>query len=384
MKTAKKKTVIIVAPYFPPHLGGAERYAYNIAQGLKTYGWNVVIVTTNHDTNTYKEETVGGLKLYRLKRWFRLSNSPVNPLWYFQIKKIIQKESPKVIIAHTPVPFMADIAARASGKIPFILTYHAASLYKQNNPMFNGLISLYYTFVEKETLRKAEKIFAISAYVKEKLPHDMQDKILVVANSISRREIMPIRTQKKRNNTLVFLASLDKTHSWKGLDVIIRSIDVYIKKYSKDIELIVVGDGNYKTYYENLARELGIAKYITFTGAQFGKNKLNILRKAKILITYPKTSNDAFPTVFLEAWANLVAILSSDIEPIPHVLTHKKNGYLVKSNSAEELAKGIRNLIGDEKLLSCLIKNGWGSLKNYILEDKVRQTNTYIEAVYKK
>jgi hypothetical protein len=61
-------------------------------------------------------------------------------MWYFQIKNIIKKEKPDVINTHTPVPFISDVTARVCGDIPFILTYHAASLYKYKNPIFNIFI----------------------------------------------------------------------------------------------------------------------------------------------------------------------------------------------------------------------------------------------------
>src|SRR3712207_4234978 len=104
--------LMIIAPYFYPKIGGLENYAYNIALGLKKkFKWNIVVVTSNHVEKKYKEEKINGLKIYRLPYLFKLSNTPINPFWYFQIREIIKKENPDVINAHTPVPFISDIAA---------------------------------------------------------------------------------------------------------------------------------------------------------------------------------------------------------------------------------------------------------------------------------
>src|SRR3989344_8783646 len=110
------KKIMFVTPYFYPKIGGLENYAYNIAKGLKKkYDWEVVVVTSNHEQpHKYKEEKIDGMKVYRLPRWFKVSNTPINPMWYFMIKKIIKKERPNIINAHTPVPFMADMAAMAA------------------------------------------------------------------------------------------------------------------------------------------------------------------------------------------------------------------------------------------------------------------------------
>jgi glycosyltransferase involved in cell wall biosynthesis len=50
MKDNKVK-LLLVTPYFPPHSGGLENYAFNIAQGLmQTYKYEIVVVTSNtHD-----------------------------------------------------------------------------------------------------------------------------------------------------------------------------------------------------------------------------------------------------------------------------------------------------------------------------------------------
>jgi glycosyltransferase involved in cell wall biosynthesis len=40
--------IMVVTPYFPPHIGGAKNYAYNIAKGLKEeYNWEIVVITSN-------------------------------------------------------------------------------------------------------------------------------------------------------------------------------------------------------------------------------------------------------------------------------------------------------------------------------------------------
>ena len=42
--------LIIVTLYFPPHIGGVENYAYNIAKGLKEeFNWEIVVITSNHE-----------------------------------------------------------------------------------------------------------------------------------------------------------------------------------------------------------------------------------------------------------------------------------------------------------------------------------------------
>lgn len=367
--------VLIVTPYFHPHVGGMEKYAYAISNGLREkYNWEVVIVTSNHDERKYLEEILDNIKIYRLIRWFNISNTPVNPLWYFYIKNIIKKEKPDVINAHTPVPFISDVTARVSGGIPFVLTYQAASLYKYKNPVFNTLAFLYKIFMERSTLKKARIIIAGSDFVKMKFPLRLKEKIVVINNSISEEDIL-LKKINIENNRIIFIASLDKTHSWKGLDKIIEAVKYYTQNFGKSIELMIMGDGNHKRHYEELTEKLEITKYVRFIGTKFAGDYYSFLRKAKILVVYPTTSNDGFPTVILDAWANLVTVIASNIGPLPYIIEDKKTGYLVKPNSPKDLAEGIKYLMHDENLCDELIRNGLNEVRNFTWEKNLEVTH---------
>src|SRR5258708_18633695 len=114
-KIMQKRKIMIVSPYFPPNVGGAQNYAYNIATGLaKKYDWNVVVVTSNFINKKTEIENKDGITIYRLPILFKFSNTPINPFWYFQIKKLISIEKPDIINAHAPVPFISDIASLVS------------------------------------------------------------------------------------------------------------------------------------------------------------------------------------------------------------------------------------------------------------------------------
>src|SRR5689334_5463409 len=111
MKNNRVK-LLLVTPYFPPCSGGLERYAFNIAQGLmQTYGYEVVVVTSNPDGKHQVIEDYYGIKVYRLPIMLRVANTPVNPLCYFTLKSIIRAEKPDIINSHQPVPFIGDLAA---------------------------------------------------------------------------------------------------------------------------------------------------------------------------------------------------------------------------------------------------------------------------------
>lgn len=328
--------VLVVTPYYYPKIGGLEIYARSLGLALRDIKkWEVVVVTSNHEGHKPEVGTVDGMRIYRLGAWFKLSNTPVNLFWPLYIRKIIRQEKPDLILAHSPVPSMADAAALAAGRTPFFLVYHASTLLKGSSPLFK-LAAYAYGQYQRLTFSRANKILAVSGYVKECLGPKLATKTEVLPNAVWERDITS-RTQPTTTNFL-FVGSLDKTHFWKGLDQIIEAIASYKLLYGKSVKLTIMGDGNNRAHYQALVDELRLGSQVTFLGAQIGSKKDQAFRHATALVLYPTTANDAFPTVMLEAWAREVPVIGAAIGPIPSLLTDGKDGYLVPSHNPEALA----------------------------------------------
>src|SRR5215213_2651922 len=116
--------VVIVAPYYPPHTGGVEVYAANMAKRLQMLGWEVVVITTSRRRGKPSSRMQDGVRVHRLGYRFKFANTPFSFSWRRDIERILAKEKPDVINAHTPVPYFADLTERLRGDIPFVLTYH--------------------------------------------------------------------------------------------------------------------------------------------------------------------------------------------------------------------------------------------------------------------
>src|SRR5260370_34553620 len=165
MKNDKVK-LLLVAPYFPPCSGGLENYAFNIAQGLmQIYDYEVIVVTSNPNEKKQIIEDYCGIKVYRLPIMVKIANTPINPLWYFSLKRIIRVEKPDIINSHQPVPFIGDLTAFLARKIPFVLTYHAGTM-RKTKLLPDILIFLYEMLFLPYTAKKANRIICASNVVK--------------------------------------------------------------------------------------------------------------------------------------------------------------------------------------------------------------------------
>jgi rhamnosyl/mannosyltransferase len=365
--------VLIATPYFWPRVGGMENYARSLALGLAEAGWEVAVVCGDPAVQRPVRTEVDNLAVWRLPVWKVVSNTPVNPAWWWWLRRIIRLEQPDVINAHTPVPFMADIATWAAGRRPVAVTYHAATLIKPGS-IAMSLITRGYLAVQWLTLSRARAIIAVSSYVSEQLPR-WRGKTTVITNAVP--GVGAARTAPGAG--LVFVNNLEPTHRWKGLDLLLDALAV-LEREASGITLTVVGDGADRPRYEKYARELGLDELVRFAGMRRGPERDVLIRQAAAVVLYPTTANDAFPTVLLEAWAQGTTVVAAAIGALPSLVQDGVTGMLVEPNNADALADRLRAAMKDLGHLAVLGEAGRQLVaREYTWPMQLQQTRTVFE-----
>lgn len=343
--------IVIATPYFHPRTGGLETYAWHLAQGLRAAGMNVVVVCGD-TVDAATREQADGLIVYRLPIWRTVSNTPVHPGWPWMLRRIIRAERPDVINAHTPVVFMVDAAALAAGRRPFVVTYHATALLKPGSVALSA-ITRGYLLVQRLTLRRADAIVAVSAHVRSALGR-WHGKTHVVSNAVP--AVAP--PLDNAGTGLVFIASLQRTHAWKGLDLVLEALAGYADRYGDAPRLTVLGDGDDRPRYEDRVHRLGLRAAVRFAGQVPPIERDRLLRAARALVAYPSTANDAFPTVLLDSWAQGVPVVAAAIGALPSLVEDGATGLLARPNDPADLARVLRILLCDAALARNLGENG--------------------------
>ena len=336
------KRVLIVTPYFPPHLGGVEFYTYNIAKFLEeTQGWEVRVVTSGRRGWRVVKTTYDGLTVYRLPVWFTLSNSPLNPLWMGMLRRIMEREDPSVVNVHAPVPGLPDMAAYTARRlrIPLVATYHMVSMAKGRS----GLDRLIYTYEAKflpAMLRFASVIICSSDAVRDTFLRHYRDKSLTITPGVNTALFKP--ATKPAKHTLLYVGSLNRSDTHKGVAVLLKAMQLVVEQ-CPDARLMLVGEGTGRPDFEAQAQEYGIAKHVRFTGGLYGKDLHRAYRQATVFVL--PTFNDSFAMVVLEAMASGLPVVSTPVGAIPLQITEGRNGYLVPPGDSEALANKLIYLL---------------------------------------
>lgn len=349
-----RQKVLLVVPYFPPHKGGMELFACNIAEHLsRRHGWEVVVVTTGEGRKAEIEEISARLRVYRLPYWRKLSNSPISLSWFWQAMTIIRAEKPELINIHTPVPGLGDVMSLMAGRRPVIVNYHMGTM-KKEKPHLDFVIWIYEHVLLKPMLHKARKIISSSDYVRDgflgNFKHKTQTITPAVDSELFHPAPVPVKTPR-----IIFVGSLNKSDGHKNLRALLAACKE-LRAAVPGLELTAVGDGDGRSLYEDLAANMGMADVTTFTGWLERSSLAEAYRGAAVFAL--PTTNDSFPLVITEAMASGLPVVSTLVGGIPTLVDDNVDGLLVDPADFGALVGALKRILTDEKLASRLGEAG--------------------------
>jgi N-acetyl-alpha-D-glucosaminyl L-malate synthase BshA len=107
--------------------------------------------------------------------------------------------------------------------------------------------------------------------------------------------------------------------------------------------LVMVGDGPDAGLARQLAAELGVGQWVTFTGVVDGV--AHLLQEANLLLLPSQT--ESFGLVALEAMASGVPVVASDVGGLPEVVEHGVTGFLAPLGDVDQMAEYATRILVD-------------------------------------
>jgi glycosyltransferase involved in cell wall biosynthesis len=201
----------------------------------------------------------------------------------------------------------------------------------------------------KPVLDSAEVIIATTRSYAETSPilKDYMHKIEIVPNAVYVRDFQPGIDAGEREPIVLYVGRLVE---YKGLPVLIRAM----KNVQSKIEsrLVVVGDGEDRKRFEELARKLGVKA--EFKGRLPDKEVKEWMRKSRVLVLPSRSRLEAFGIVLLEAMASKTPVIASDI---PGVADVAREGGLT-FETEEDLSRHIIELLTNNEFATSLGSKG--------------------------
>lgn len=347
--------------------GGIGRYSYELAKTIyKQHAVDFIIVVREEDLKLYDFANKDNLIIVK-----SIENSKDRNFYeQFVLPKLIHNIYPNAII-HYP-----DTMAPLLAKNKVVITIHDLA-FKSVKGSFTVMTTLWKNFITHLSVRKANKIIAITSFVKDEILKYYNlniDKIDIIYNgfnnfgkqTINYDNISNIIINYGKKNYILTVSTISPR---KNIDGLIKAFNLI--KEELDYNLIVVGKNGW--LYEsvvNLVNDLNLKDRVIFTGA-VNDDELKFLYKNSNVFIYP-SFYEGFGLPPLEAMSYGIPCIVSNTTCIPEVVGNA--AVLVNPYNIEEIKNEIINIANiDSEYKNIISKKSMEQIKKYSWEKSANQ-----------
>jgi glycosyltransferase involved in cell wall biosynthesis len=329
--------IVYVTPFYPPHLGGLEKVAEHIAEGMAAEGHDVTVLTSAQPENgigrLHKNLTLHRLQTFKNMR---------RPLMLSLLPKLLKQKDADLFHVHVAqayVPEMVCIASKVLHK-PYIAHLHTDL---SPSTWMGFLLKIYKPLVLGPLLRNADRVIVFNEDQKAAV-HERYNvpltSIQIIPNGVeSKFYNHRLRTIHKPPR-LLFVGRL-------GVEKNIQQLLHALEGISDRFETHIVGEGDFGASLQRIARELELQNII-FHGRADGAVLLDFYRKADVFVI--TSEHEGMPVAVLEAMAMGLPIIGTDAPGVRNLVDNNKTGLLVPLYGNKQLREALQEIISDQNL----------------------------------
>lgn len=372
----KKKYCIFAAQYFP-HLGGVERYTYNLSKKLIERGNEVTIVTSNvYRLADY--EIVDGIPVYRVPCINLLEGRyPVlKPTKEFRkIHAILKQQEFDMVIVNTRFyihSLYAMILAK-SKKIKCITLDHGTSHLSVHNRFWDSVGGIYEHLLTQVDKMFCKDYYGVSGACCEWLGHFHIKAKGTLYNSIDLDEIKEMSKEnveqyRQKYNVpkdAIVISFTGRLLKEKGLPELLNVMDDICRKRD-DVYLFIAGDGDME---EEIDRRK--TSHIIPLGRIDFKHIVALLNESDIFCL--PSFSEGFSTSILEAVACKCYILTTARGGAKELLINEQYGTVIPTNSEEILLPALENILDDKAHRDSAVELAYERVRTHFTWDIVAE-----------
>ncbi len=346
------KKILVVSPYYPPHVGGLESHADEFNKYLVNDDFEVTVFTPRLPKETLTSEIkYKKVKIYRFPAFELIPNFPVPCFWkneYGKQSKKISEEKYDWVISRTRfflTSVLAGIWARKR-KIKWLHIEHGSDFVKLNSVWKSFLARMFDYIFGRWILRQADKVVAnskASAEFCKKLYSKRKYQVIYRGVEIDKIIDNKVVREKYRNKVIILFAG--RLIDGKGVSDLIEAMDL-IK--INDWILLLVGDGPRKSDLENQVKNINLENQVFFLGQMNHQDLMGILNVSDIVINPSYT--EGIPTNIIEAAKCGKAIIATDVGGTREIIDDGISGILIPPKQPKILASKIKFLIENNEI----------------------------------
>ena len=197
--------------------------------------------------------------------------------------------------------------------------------------------------------------------------------VSVVYNGIDVNTFSDQYTQKMpfyahQNNELV-LGFVSRLSTQKGIDYLLK-LAVILRNEKVNYKMLIVGDGDQKSFIESYIRKNRLEKNVNLYG--FQKNVNRVLDSIDVLLL--PSLFEGFPMIILEALCSKTPVIASRVNGIPEVVRDNENGFLVAPRNVSDLYRAVLKYVKSPELIKMHGEKGHQTvIENYSKDTMLNQ-----------
>jgi glycosyltransferase involved in cell wall biosynthesis len=280
----------------------------------------------------------------RLRGWF--NRSPVlyllKSLWLVPLAAWLARDLEQRGIGRVHAhwaSYAATVALVAHwlSDVPFSFTAHAYDIYLV--PRLLGVKVREATFAVTCAKVNAEFLRAFGGPA-------AADHVVVNYHGVSLERFKPLPPAPRGD--MPCIVTCGRLEPYKGHHILLRAV----AQLDRPVRVVLVGEGPQRQRLEQLARELGIAAQVEFTGPVPQARLAEIYASADLFVLASVVlersgKRDVIPNVLAEAMAMRIPVVATRISGIAELVSDGESGRLVAPNDAGALAAVIGELLDD-------------------------------------
>jgi glycosyltransferase involved in cell wall biosynthesis len=369
----------MLAPEFPPVLGGVGVYAYELAKRMPK-GIELHILTplrraidgTKASSADYYSSHFGDnihVHFISVARDTFFYNAAFQWACMKYVPKLAREHHIDLIHSHTA--HMPDILLGLRGlRIPILTTIHTTIRGQQQGTRVSGTPFAMLSRSEKATLlfypflRLAEEVYFRGARFYVTQSRWMRDQIVrnyprlatsvvVVPTSVDAEIFCPLRGVRDESQSVILFTG--RLLASKGLEYMIRAIPVVLSKHPNAF-FVFAGPGDSGPYEAKLVNAGVNRRSFAFLGYLANHEQLVAWYRSASMFAAP-TLYENLPATILEAMACETPAVASNVCGIPEAIQHSCNGILIPPRSTRKLAESLCYLIENPTEVKRMGKN---------------------------
>jgi glycosyltransferase involved in cell wall biosynthesis len=378
-------------------IGGNERLAHAIIQGLARRGHRLTVLTTSHPKGLEREEAPGVEIHY-------LPETPAGRLgrafWRASLRAFerLQGQDPADLVMDISLAGFGWAAeARQRWPLPFVafMTGGWKDVLRNRWADVEGPLELAHFFLRalpewwwgyrrwyKQVTGLAQRILVDHPSLKTILVREFgidAGKIREAFSFADTERFRPDEALRQRvrkelglsdeQPVVLMVAVLTRQ---KGIQVGLEALGL-LRDDFPDLKALVLGNGPYRRSLEELSSKLGLSERVIFLG-EVEPDCLPGFYNAADIFLNPTLRIEGLPLVISEALACGTPVITSAQGGIPDVIAHGQTGCLARAGDANGLAREIARLIENPRERQALAQAGLEFVRRNLTEEHFTDT----------